>query len=516
MTARGKPLRGPTRGLPPRGSVVHLIGIGGAGMSAIARVLRALGYVVRGSDLKESAVTARLRAVGVECFIGHDETNLGSCDAVVYSAAVKESNPELVAARRRGILTLTRSEALSYISSLKRTVSVAGTHGKTSTASMLALVLSEAGLDPSFMVGAELNEAGTNARWTQGEWLVLEADESDGTFLDLKTDVAVVTNVDRDHLENWGDSFDRLKDAFSDFMAGAGTAVVANLSDPVTARLCDRLVSDNLIRAPERPPRRAGEPSRTPSHLLGGAEGGLGPTLVGFGEGEEPGYSVTTLEVSEKGTLAEFRTPGGSLGEVRIPLIGRHFALNAAAVVAVADCMGVAFEEIRRGLEAFEGVERRMVYRGEARGVAVYDDYAHSPAEVAATVESGKELAAERGGRLICVFQPHLYSRTARYAAEFARALCRADVALVTDIYGAREDPIPGVSGRVIAEEALLQDLSARIRYAPSRKAMVDEVAAAARPADVVITMGAGDITAAVPMILEALAAGAGSGEDHR
>ncbi len=482
-------------------------------MSAIARVLRALGYVVRGSDLKESAVTARLRAVGVECFIGHDEANLGSCDAVVHSAAVKESNPELAAARRRGILTLTRSEAVSYLSSLKRTVSVAGTHGKTSTASMLALVLSEAGLDPSFMVGAELNEAGTNARWSQGEWLVLEADESDGTFLDLKTDVAVVTNVDRDHLENWGDSFDRLKDGFSDFMSRAGEAVVANLSDPVTAEICARLVPGDPARPPESSPGQLGEPTSMSRHLWG-AEGGPGPTLVGFGEGEGPDYTVTTLEVSEKGTLAEFRTPGGRLGEVRIPLIGRHFALNAAAVVAVADYLGVAFDDIRRGLEAFEGVERRMVYRGQARGVAVYDDYAHSPAEVAATVESGKVLAAERGGRLICVFQPHLYSRTALYAAEFSRALSRADVAFVTDIYGAREDPIPGVSGRVIAEEALRVEPTARIRYVPSRKTMVEEVSSIARPADVVVTMGAGDITAAVPMILEALARGAGATED--
>lgn len=480
-------------GFPPAGSTVHLIGIGGAGMSAIARVMIALGYRVRGSDLRESAVTTRLRSIGVECRIGHRPSNVEGCNAVVYSAAVKASNPELSEARERGIPTLRRSETVSYISKLKPAVSVAGTHGKTSTASMLALVLSEAGLDPSFMVGGELNEAGTNAKWGEGKWQVLEADESDGTFLALDTDIAVVTNVDRDHLENWGGSFDRLKEGFLAFMKGASDAVVANRSDPVTAEICTVL-------------RRwySSENSR----------GRFAPEVVFFGEGRGPGYGVRTIEVGEGGTVAEICMPAGETQTVRIPLIGRHFALNAAAAVAVAEKLGVDFEVVRRGLEAFEGIERRMTYRGEIAGVAVYDDYAHSPAEVEATVEAGRHLAEERGGRLVAVFQPHLYSRTSLYFSDFAEALAGSDVAFVTDVYAAREDPIPGVSGRIIADEAKDIDSSTEVFYVPSRLGLAEKVTTSAEPADVVVIMGAGDITAAVPLLLDALKKKTSLGEE--
>jgi UDP-N-acetylmuramate--L-alanine ligase len=472
---------------PPSGSVVHLIGIGGAGMSAIARVLISLGYKVQGSDLRESPVITRLRSIGVNCMIGHDAANLMGCNAVVYSAAVKDTNPELVEARRRGTPIMRRSDAVSHISSLKEAVAVAGTHGKTSTASMLALVLSEAGLDPSFMVGAELNEAGTNARWGDGPWLVLEADESDGTFLELDTDVAVVTNIDRDHLENWGGSFDRLKEGFLSFMRGASRAVIANRSDSVTASLVGRLARQ--------------DPSRIDS--VESPEGGC--EIVLFGEGKGPGYWVEAVDVSEDGTIACFYKPTGESAKVKIPLIGRHFAVNAAAVVAVASSLGVDFGTICRGLEAFEGVERRMVFRGEASGVAVYDDYAHTPAEVEATMEAGRKLADRRGGRLLAVFQPHLYSRTALYCADFARALSASDFAYLADVYAAREDPIPGVSARLIADEAKKLGLSTEVFYLPSRRQLVETVASSGESGDVVVMMGAGDISAAAPLVLDAL-----------
>ncbi len=488
MTAPAGSLDSP-RSFPPAGSVLHLIGVGGAGMSAIARVMLSLGYRVQGSDLRESTVTTRLRGLGVRCSIGHEEHNVEGADAVVYSAAVKDSNPELKEARRRGIPIFKRSEALSFISTLKSTISVAGTHGKTSTASMLALVLSEAGFDPSFMVGGELNEAGTNAGWGEGEWLVLEADESDGTFLGLSTDIAVVTNVDRDHLENWGESFDLLKDGFFRFMKGASSAVVVNRSDPVSSELCERLLE-----------------SSSSSH----AEVASLPEIHYFGEGlpEGAGVDVRVLEVSERGTLGEFRTPGGEVISVRLPLIGRHFALNAAAVVAVSAKLGVDLDVVRRGLEAFEGVERRMVMRGEHNGVAVYDDYAHSPAEVEATLEAGRRLAEARGGRLLAVFQPHLYSRTFSYHAEFARALRGADAVFLTDVYPAREDPIPGVSGRLIADSIPSAQKSApEVFYEPSRRRLIERLVSSSEPKDLVVVMGAGDITAAIPQIFDLLAA---------
>ncbi|MER3454033.1 MAG: UDP-N-acetylmuramate--L-alanine ligase [Acidimicrobiia bacterium] len=482
---------------PQPGSVIHLIGVGGAGMSAIARILASLGYRVTGSDLRESTVITRLRSIGVTCAIGHDPSNIASPDAVIYSAAVRPSNPELQEAYRKGIPTFKRTDAVAHISEMKRTISVGGTHGKTSTSSMLALVLSEAGLDPSFMVGAELNEAGTNARWGSGEWQVLEADESDGTFLKLKTEIAVVTNVDRDHLENWAGSFDRLKEAFAEFMTKARSVVVLNRSDPVAVEVCQS------IKALESAEEALGLKD---AQIVDSNGGTFVPRFVFFGEGEGPGISVRTLEVSEEGTLAEFCiSKSQKPDKLRLPLIGRHFAVNAAAVVAVATELGIEFKIVRRALEAFEGVERRMVWRGEASGVAFYDDYAHTPAEVRATLEAARELALARRGRVVAVFQPHLYTRTARYCSDFASALSAADLAFVTEVYGSREDPIPGVTGRLVADEARTISAVLRVQYVPSRRQLVEAVTREVQMGDVVVTMGAGDVTASVPIMLDSV-----------
>lgn len=471
------------------GKKIHIVGVGGAGMSAIARVLTYLGCEVTGSDLRKSHVTRRLEALGIECHMGHCAAHVGDCDAVVHSSAVRQDNPELVEARRRGLPVLRRADVLAALSRTKKTIAVAGTHGKTTTASMLALAMAEAGMEPAFMLGAELNDVGTNAAWTEGEWLVLEADESDGTFLELDTYVGIVTNVDADHLENWGESFDRLAEGFFSFCERARRAVVLCDEDPVAFR-----IARGLPEASEASSESGTPPTRADC-----------PEVVLYGTSPDARTRLLSTKVSVRGTEAIVELEGSRQVELHVPIPGRHFALNATAVVAVGTVLGIPVEATARAVGAFGGVERRMAPKGAVGGIAVFDDYAHTPAEVSATLSAARAIADEREGNVVAVFQPHLYSRTRKYAAEFAAALRAADFAVVTEVYGAREAPIPGVSGRSIVEAAKDRD---RIAYCQSVVEALHLAAAKAVPGDVVVTMGAGDIGSYCEVLLDVLEAG--------
>jgi UDP-N-acetylmuramate--alanine ligase len=429
---------------------IHVVGVGGAGMSAIAEVLATMGHRVSGSDRQASVVLDRLPSVGVEAIVGHDAANVpAAVDALAISTAVGADNPEVVEARRRGVPVLRRADVLAALTRLRRTIAVAGTHGKTTTSSLLACALTSAGLDSSFVVGGVLADFGTGARWGAGEWFVVEADESDGTFLDLDVEVAVVTSVEPDHLEHYGD-FDALVDAFRLFLAGAGGVRLVCADDPVAAGLA----SD--------------------------------ATTYGFAAGA--GMRMHDYEAT--GGTTSFSL--GDLGRVSLPLPGRHNARNAAAAVLAAMAAGASFEEAAAGIAGFAGVGRRSQLRGERDGVTYVDDYAHLPGEVAPTLAAAREGG---WGRVVAVFQPHRYSRTEALWAGFADAFADADVVVVTEIYAAGEPPRAGVTGRLVADAVRDAHPEARVEWIPERAGVVDFLRRELRPRDLCLTLGAGDLT---------------------
>ena len=434
---------------------VHVVGIGGAGMSAIATVLAGMGHRVSGSDLKASPVTERLQALGIVVHIGHAADHVGDADLVTRSPAVPDTNVELVEARRRGVPVVRRAVVLGAIAERRRCVAVAGTHGKTTTASMLSLVLVEAGLQPSFLIGADVNETGTNAVWDVGEWLVLEADESYGSFAALAPEISLLTNVEPDHLDHYG-TFDALAAAFGRFLGAAPGGRVVCADDPVAAAL--------------------GTP--------------LEAVSVGLARGST--YSIRDLATTRSSVSFDLSGPGGTLGHLDVPVPGIHNARNAAIATVGALLAGAPFEAATAALARFAGVPRRFEFRGEADGVTFVDDYAHLPSEVRAA------LAAARAGgwhRVVAVFQPHRYTRTASLAHTFADAFDDADLVFVTDVYSAGEPPVPGVSGRLVADAASARRPGARVVYVSSRAELRAAVAAMLRPGDVCLTLGAGDLT---------------------
>ncbi len=445
---------GPDRLDLSRPLAVHIVGVGGVGMSAIAEVLTTMGHRVSGSDLHPSAGIDRLRAAGVTVSVGHDASQLGPADIVTISTAVPPDNPEVSAARSRGIPVLSRSDVLAAITRIRRTVSVAGTHGKTTTSALAAGALEAAGLDPSYVVGGEIG-GGTGARWSDGAWLVVEADESDGTFLDLATEVAVVTSVEPDHLEHYGD-FDALVAAFDRFLGAATGARVVCADDPAAA--------------------------------------GLARSHAALTYGFDPSASlcIADFEAARSGSRFVLRRDGVELGPVRVTLPGRHNARNATAALAVALLAGATFESAAAGIAAFAGVGRRSQLRGVRDGVTYVDDYAHLPGEVAPTL-----AAAAEGGwdRIVCVFQPHRYSRTEALWADFADAFTGADVLVVTDLYPAGEAPRPGVSGKLVADAVTAAHPSARVEWLPERADVAAFLRAELRPGDLCLTLGAGDLT---------------------
>jgi len=434
---------------------VHVIGAGGAGMSAIAAVLAAMGHHVTGSDLKASPGLDRLRTLGIDVVVGHRAGNVGPVDAVAVSTAIPPTNPEVVEARRRGLPVLSRAEILATICAIRRTVAVAGTHGKTTTASMLALVLREAGWRPSFIIGGEVNEIGSGAAWDEGEWLVVEADESDGTFLELRPEAAVVTSVEPDHLDHYG-SVEALEAAFERFVADAPGPCVLSADDPVAAAIAGR----------------------------------LGATTFGTSAGAH--YRMTGLVGARAGTSFFVEHGGGTPCRIELPVPGAHNASNACAALATGHLLGVDMAVSARALARFGGVARRFQFRGERGGVTFVDDYAHLPGEVRAAL-----AAASDGGwhRVVVVFQPHRYSRTAALWADFAHAFDQADVVVVTDVYPAGERPRPGVSGRLVARAVMEADPGRRVDYVPTRPELVAHVRGLLVSGDLCLTLGAGDLT---------------------
>jgi UDP-N-acetylmuramate--alanine ligase len=435
---------------------IHIVGVGGAGMSAIALLLVRMGHTVSGSDIKGTTILERLAAAGIEVHVGNRPEHVPrDADAVVYSTAVPRTNVELRAADDAGIAVLHRSHALAAIAAIRRTIAIAGSHGKTTTASMLALVLRAAGWEPSFVIGADVNEVGANAAYGAGEWFVVEADESDGSFLRIHPYAAVITNVEPDHLSHYG-GFDGLVRAFESFADDVAGPLVLGADDPVAAQL-----------AAARPNART------------------------FGYAPDAHYRIVDEQVDERGCRFTLTAGDEPLGSIAVP-VGVRAAANGAAAAAIALELGVPFDAVTAALAGFGGVARRFQYRGERDGVTFIDDYAHLPTEVAAAIET-----ARRGPwrRVIAVFQPHRYSRTATIGPAFGDAFTEADAIVLTDVYPAGETPVPGVTGHVVLNAVLDHHPAAPVTYLPRRADLRDVPRRLARAGDVVLTLGAGDLT---------------------
>jgi UDP-N-acetylmuramate--alanine ligase len=448
---------------------VHFVGIGGAGMSGIARIMLERGIPVSGSDAKDSDLLAELREMGATTHVGHAAEHLGDAATVVVSTAIRETNPELAAARERGLLVLHRAAALASLMAGRRSVAVAGTHGKTTTTSMLTVALQHAGADPSYCIGGQLVTTGLGAADGSGDLFVAEADESDGSFLMFRPTAAVITNVEADHLDNYA-SFEKVTETFARFVERVepGGLLVVCADDPAARTLGEQ-----------------------------GAARGL--TVRTYGEAEDADYR--TAGFTPRGLGSRF-TVGEQAMELSVP--GRHNALNATAAYATAVELGVSAEAVAAGLATFSGARRRLEPKGETGGVKVFDSYAHHPTELAADLRATRDYVGELGGgRIVAVFQPHLFSRTKFFAAEFGAALGLADEVVVLDVFPAREDPIPGVTGELVAKAVP----HGRVTYEADGNAVAGRVAAIAAPGDVIITMGAGDVTRLGPVILGLLGA---------
>jgi UDP-N-acetylmuramate--alanine ligase len=462
---------------------VHFIGIGGAGMSGIARILLVRGVTVSGSDVARSEQLDALAALGATVHVGHAAGNLGAADTVVISSAIREENPELSEARRRGVRVLHRAAALASVMLGRQGIAVAGTHGKTTTTSMLTTVLRHCGAEPSYVIGGILAETGLGADDGGGEFFIAEADESDGSFLMQSPRAAVVTCIEADHLDTY-ESLAEIEATFAAFVR--------------------RVTPDGLLVFCADDPGAAS--------LAAGAAS-LPLRVRGYGTSAAADYRVS--EVTPQGMATALTvTPGpraarsvAGPGRLQIAVPGRHNALNAAAAFGTAVELGFPPQEVAAGLAGYRGARRRMEPKGEADGVRVLDSYAHHPTELAADLATAREVAA--GGRVIAIFQPHLYSRTRIFAAEFGGALGLADEALVLDVYAAREDPEPGVTGLLVAN-AVPGGLA---RFIPDAAEVPEAITGLAKPGDLVLTMGAGDVTTLGPLIVAALRRRAGAGQ---
>jgi UDP-N-acetylmuramate--alanine ligase len=456
------PLIEPVPLLPPQQlGAVHFIAVGGAGMSGIAAMYAGLGVPTSGSDQADSATLAALAGAGVRTFVGHDPAQLGDAATVVVSSAVRETNPELAEARRRGLRVWHRSAALGALMLGQRGIAVTGTHGKTTTSAMIATLLDAAGADPSYVVGSPLTSTGRSYRLGSGDAFVVEADESDGSYLQYPAEIAVITNVEADHLDNWGtagayaDGFVRLA------TAAAVRTVVLNADDPGSAALI------GPIRA-------------------------AGKRVITFGRGPDADIALGTVRVGA-GTATAQLASGGDTGPLTLVVPGEYNLLNAAAAYATGRELGLPGPVVRSALGTFTGTSRRFEFVGEVGGARIYDDYAHHPTEVAATLTAARQLAG--ADRVVACFQPHLFTRTRDFAADFGRVLALADQILVLGIYPAREDPIPGVTGRLVAEAAAAVAGAERVSYAESVADGMEALAGLLRPGDLALTIGAGDVT---------------------
>lgn len=435
---------------------IHLVGIGGSGMSGIARILKEMGKDITGSDLNSSEVTSRLESIGIIVFNGHSSTNLDKeTDLVVFSSAIPKTNPEVKKAFRLGIPVMKRGEMLACLVNSCQGIAVAGAHGKTTTTSMIAMILEEHGLDPSFIIGGELQESSLGAKLGDGEYFVAEADESDASFLQLNPYVAVVTNVEDDHLDFYR-SIDRLNDAFRQFISQVRTGGFAILyhDDPFLQGLKDQF-----------------------RHL------------IYYGPSPEADYYFTDLMTNGWGSSFAVFHHETLLGTIELSIPGHHNVVNALAATAVGHELGVPFDVMKQTLRRFKGAKRRLQLLGEVGEIVIIDDYAHHPTEIAATIEAARQF---HDGRLTVVFQPHRYSRTRFLREHFGGAFKGVDQLIVTSIYSAGEEPIPGINGDTICQSAQKQGCNAI--YLPEQDEIVEYLLKESRPGDVILFMGAGDI----------------------
>lgn len=446
----------------------HLIGIGGAGMVAVAELLAARGQEVVGSDRAESDNTRRLASLGIAIHVGHDAEHVDPDAAVVVSSAIKDDNPEYAVARQRGQRILHRSEALALAATGLDFVAVAGAHGKTTTSGMLAVALREAGLDPSYAVGSTLPGGASGAYLGTGEVFIAEADESDGSFLNYTPAIAIVTNVEPDHLDHHG-SAEAFEESFVEFAK-------CRVKGGLLIGCADDVGSARLLHSAEGRRWSYGTGARVP-----GTEAHASLEITGPGQGQV--------------TLITGRGPSVS-ATLDLAVPGDHMLLNAAGAWAAGIELGVEADRMARALGRFTGTGRRFEKRGTVRDIVVYDDYAHHPTEVAATIRAAAE---ETEGRIVVLFQPHLYSRTKEFSAAFARSLDLADAVVVTGVFGAREEPVPGIDGHLIADKMV------RGQFVADMHEAAREVARLAEPGDLIMTMGAGSVTSLAPEILEAL-----------
>ena len=448
----------PTLAVPSLDGVrrVHLVGIGGAGMRNLAKLLMARGVAVSGSDLKDSKGLRELRELGAEVSVGHDPAHVGEPDAVVVSSAILERNVELAEARRRALPVWARAQALAALAAGRRVVAIAGTHGKTTTTSMVATVLERAGLDPSYLVGGDLNESGSGARSGEGDLFVVEADESDGSFLMTDPAIGIVTNVEVDHVDFYPGGSPEIEAAFAEFASRCGH-VVACGDDPGASAAIELADVDAQT----------------------------------YGIGEACAWRVVVEHLGPGGARGAVMTPHGDLVPLGLRVDGAHNLLNAAAAIATAAHEGVEPERAAGTLAGFAGVHRRFELRGSARGADFYDDYGHVPTELAVTLDVARRTAPRR---LVAVFQPHRYSRTRALWRELGASLVEADVIVVTDVFGADQDPIPGVTGKLVVDGVAEADPNSRIVYLPHRQDVVAFLDREVQDGDLVVTMGCGDV----------------------
>ncbi|MFM1796915.1 MAG: hypothetical protein RL733_696 [Actinomycetota bacterium] len=451
---------------------VHFVGIGGSGMSGIARIMIARGARVTGSDIHDSASLAGLRNLGIETFVGHDAKNVSGADFLVRSSAIPESNVEIQAALEIGIPIKERAQALADLMEGARSIAVAGTHGKTTTTSMLTVALQHCGFDPSFSIGATVRNSGTNAHQGSGDVFVVEADESDGSFIAYKPLGAIITNIELDHVDNFSD-LAAIDEIFSGFIATikSNGFLVACIDDPGIQRVIASVNSQGLSM----------------------------PELITYGEAPDADLKLDRIYVSNKNAVARIAYKGRVLGEMELAITGRHNLFNAAAALAVALKLGAPAQEVMAGLKLFTGARRRFEIKGSLNGITVVDDYGHHPTEVKATLETARIFA--QSGRVLTVFQPHRYSRTQAFATQFAESLSLSDHTYLLEIYAASEKPIPGVTSALIANKMN----ATSVTYEPSMPLVVEAIAKIAKPGDLIITLGAGDVSSLGKLILAAL-----------
>lgn len=436
---------------------VHFIGIGGAGMSALAKILVEKGYQVSGSDMKESTMTGVLRELGARIFIGHKAENVRGTEAIVVSSAIREENPEVAEAKHLGLKRLHRSDVNAFLINNSKGIAVAGAHGKTTTTSMIGVALDYEGVSPSIVIGGEVDYLGSNAKLGKSDYLVSEADESDGTFLKYRPYIGIVTNIENDHMDHYG-SMENIIKAFRQFLNQVrddGWAVVCLDNENIR-----NIVGDVTCR------------------------------VVSYGMEYEADYTAAHIETSADGTSFDVMHKGENLGRVKLNVPGLHNVLNAMACVVTGIILGLTVEQMARGLSMFNGAKRRFQTKGKVNDVWVVDDYAHHPTEIATTIKAARQTQPKR---LVCAFQPHRYSRTQLLQKEYGGCFAGADLLILTDVYSAGEDPIPGVDGELLVQEVARQTGQETV-YIKDKNEIAQYLKSIAKPGDLIMTMGAGDI----------------------